>query len=48
MIFLVALKLGRIVLMQEGFTGAEKALMCISSETIEGLHMSGKKKSLLW
>ena len=27
-----------------GFTAAERALMCLSNETIEGLHITGKSQ----
>ncbi len=30
---------------REGFQEGEKALMCLSSETLEGLHISGKGKT---
>ena len=31
---------------RDGFSEGEKALMCMSSETVEGLHISGKKWKL--
>ena len=32
---------------QSGFTEAEKAMTCLSKETIEGLHMTGNYRPLL-
>ena len=30
---------------REGFTDGEKAVMCLSTETLEGLHMSGSNNN---